>query len=823
MFFSPKRTSLMALLGLLLCTLAAPIAAAADTAKPDSLDRYHQALEVDPNNPTLHYILGLAQLKAGAAKDAIASLRMAYPAYSESIEMHYNMGLAFMQTEDPDSALLYLEQAEDLGALEMPTIFPLANAYFNVGLLYLEQESADEAEALFKKVLTLAPDRVEIHNLLGDMAARKGRIDDAIRSFSAYLAHYPDDQSARDYLYSIHLKQALKLMDEGENVAAKSAFEAAKGVSPESPLTLYYLGFLAYSAGDTKGTIDYLADSYATLPEELKESTRSMLYNSVLQLNETRQFDLALSGITPLIQVQTPRTKDLMLAGNTHLERKEYIAAEQLFEQALSIEPTHPQALINIAIAEEKAVDELFQQGLTAYKKGRFRTALEQFDRVLELQPGEHRSTGYRKKTVAKIASGANRKFKQARQAMTQKDFIQAVAKVNAGLALSPNDSGGLRLRREALRALDEDINNLIEHGFALLQHSDHTAAEAQFNKVIQIDPDNARAINGLDRSRQTRQTEALAAIARGNTALNEGDLEAAKIDFKKAETLSPDLREGVEGRARLKALVATMVAQELQLGRRERSAGNLEQAENHFKSALSLDATPEIKRELDAIIEARDHRAEGLVRAARSAREKQDYKSADRIYRQILAGNPGHPIKEEFNELQKEIADALTDRLTTARKALTAGDHQKSIKLFRTALDLDPTNNDALQGLKSGREQIKSAITQRLQTGANAFQQGELEIAAGEYRKVLQLDPYQGEARAALDRIASLKQTGIRPGDENRLYLQGIELYTQGKYAEAIRAWQQVLQLDANHNKARLNIDKAKRKLQSIKEFQSG
>ena len=73
------------------------------------------------------------------------------------------------------------------------------------------------------------------------------------------------------------------------------------------------------------------------------------------------------------------------------------------------------------------------------------------------------------------------------------------------------------------------------------------------------------------------------------------------------------------------------------------------------------------------------------------------------------------------------------------------------------------------------------------------------------------------------MSKITNLEQTGIRPGDENRLYLQGIELYTQGKYSEAIQTWKKVLQLDSDHNKARMNIEKAKRKQQSIREFQSG
>jgi predicted Zn-dependent protease len=92
------------LLGIVSCflfsTLLIPFVFATETANPASLDRYQQALNVDPDNPTLHYILGLAQLKSGKAENAIQSLRTAYPADTRSIEMQLNLAEAFLQTID---------------------------------------------------------------------------------------------------------------------------------------------------------------------------------------------------------------------------------------------------------------------------------------------------------------------------------------------------------------------------------------------------------------------------------------------------------------------------------------------------------------------------------------------------------------------------------------------------------------------------------------------------------------------------------------------------------------------------------------------------
>jgi tetratricopeptide (TPR) repeat protein len=45
--------------------------------------------------------------------------------------------------------------------------------------------------------------------------------------------------------------------------------------------------------------------------------------------------------------------------------------------------------------------------------------------------------------------------------------------------------------------------------------------------------------------------------------------------------------------------------------------------------------------------------------------------------------------------------------------------------------------------------------------------------------------------------------------------YLRGIVSYTDGKYEEAIKSWKKVLELDPKHEKAIMNIDKAKRMIE--------
>jgi tetratricopeptide (TPR) repeat protein len=808
---------------LLLHTLLVTVIFAAQPDNKIPLDRYQQALRVDPDNPTLHYMLGLAQLKNSQTKDAITSFRTAYPAYVDSIEMQINLGRAFSQIDDPDSAMLYLEQAEALGAMKQQNGFLLINAYYKVGLTYFDREAYDEAYSLFKHILTLDPDRIEIYRLLGDIAAKLGKKDESIAHFSRYLKQYPDDQAVQEYLYSIYFTDATQLQEHGDLTGAKEAFENARAISPGSPLIHYALGALAYDSNDPSMTIQHLKNAYTSVPLELKENTRSMLYNSVIKSLETKNLDLALAGISALITASDVRTKDLMLAGGIYLERQEFRAALKIFDRVLSREPTNTQATINRTVAEENVVDEFFREGLTAYKAERFAEAVSFFDDALAIYPDEKRSKKYRKLALEKKETDAIRLFKAAQESLNKKDYLTAVTAANKGLALAPHDTMGLRIRHKGLQQLKAELNQMVKNGLDLLQRSDFSAAEAQFKKALEIDPENRDAKLGLTKSKQQRQASARVKIAEAKFALDEGNLKAAEQSISAAEKISPELSDITRERVRFNALIASRVAEELLLGRGARSAGDLDKAVEHFTKVLELTDNPDIRQEFNSILDARAKLAEGSLQAARTARENRKFKTAMNIYSDILKINPQHPAKSELRELRLEINSVLVSHLKRARQKSKQGDYRSALTFYRQALDLDPASKEAQQELLRLRKQMNVDLAAHLETGQTAFKSGDLKKSATAYEKVLELDPYHAEAKAKLTKIANLEQTGIRPGDENRLYLQGIEFYTIGKYSEAIDAWEKVLQLTPMNNKARMNIEKAKRKLQSIQEFNRG
>jgi tetratricopeptide (TPR) repeat protein len=91
-----------------------------------------------------------------------------------------DVALALAETGDRDGATQVLERAIHAAPLSAP-------AYFALALLDVDSHRHDEAEALLRKVLYLAPDFAEAHYRLGLLLARRGDLVGGRRSLLSAL------------------------------------------------------------------------------------------------------------------------------------------------------------------------------------------------------------------------------------------------------------------------------------------------------------------------------------------------------------------------------------------------------------------------------------------------------------------------------------------------------------------------------------------------------------------------------------------------------------------------------------------------------------
>ena len=225
---------------------------------------YQSLLKENPDDcDALHY-LGLIAFQQGDYADAARLIEQAIKLNGNIPAFHFNLGNAYKQLKQPDSAVDAYRKAAQLDP-------EFLKAYFNLGLALQAQGKLDEAAGHYRKALLIEPDFAEAYNNLGTALQTQGKPDEAIESYRKALALRPDFAEALNNLGNVlredgrldeaveHYHQALVLrpdyadahiglaylsLDFGKFEAAHNALSTALECRPEHPVAWAILASL---------------------------------------------------------------------------------------------------------------------------------------------------------------------------------------------------------------------------------------------------------------------------------------------------------------------------------------------------------------------------------------------------------------------------------------------------------------------------------------------------------------------------------------------------------------------------------------------------
>lgn len=163
----------------------------------------------------------------------------------ESAEIHYNLGLEALRGGRFQEAM---KEADEALALDEA----FADAHLARGLtLEYGFGKLQEAETAYRRALELRPGFSDAHNDLGQLLAKTGRLDEAVREFDAALANmlYKEPWVAR-----CNKGQALYRMGKKEEGLAE--MRSCLQQAPRFCQGWRELGRLLLADGDAKGALD---------------------------------------------------------------------------------------------------------------------------------------------------------------------------------------------------------------------------------------------------------------------------------------------------------------------------------------------------------------------------------------------------------------------------------------------------------------------------------------------------------------------------------------------------------------------------------------
>lgn len=184
--------------------------------------------------------------------------------------------------------------------------------------------------------------------------------------------------------------------------------------------------------------------------------------------------------------------------------------------------------------------------------------------------------------------------------------------------------------------------------------------------------------------------------------------------------------------------------------------------------------------------------------------------------------------------------ADILEGNYREAAGLLEAGKKQEAEAKLRMIVEVDPGFKDARRLLEELRreEEREPLVSERDRRQALALYREGLELYRGErleeavavWRRAVSLDPQLVEARvdlsraetrlrnlrrlASTDRQREEQISGEQRIELRRRYLNGVNLFLDGLYEEAVTEWEQVLKMDPGYENVRVNIQRARRRM---------
>jgi tetratricopeptide (TPR) repeat protein len=391
----------------------------------------------------------------------------------------------------------------------------------------MRQSRAPEAEALFRRALTVSPNDVQAYRGLGKLYGSLGNSQQAIDSYSHAVANAPADIVANVELAVLYQKAG----QYKESVAAAQRVPIAS--RPRRILPVLAADYFATGeAAKVPALIPSLLLHANSEPEVLRDFVTVLLRNGYLD-------DAA--GITETVKPAKPSADHLQTLALVRTAQGKPQEAMALLSQALQLQP--------------KSFELLFDSAGLAAQLNRWNEMIEFLRRADEVRP--NRPDVLRKLSLGLLKTGRRagavavaRRLNSVQPDNPDNEYVLTFALIEADLPEQAEP-----IARKLAAARPDNANSQLLLGIAEFKTGDTAGAKRDLQRCLTIDPHSADAHYYL------------ALMAR-----REGNLDAARAELEEVVRRNPE-----------------HTSAEAELGTLYLQTGNLEQARTVLEQAVKL------------------------------------------------------------------------------------------------------------------------------------------------------------------------------------------------------------------------------------------
>ena len=605
-----------------------------------------------------------------------------------SSDAQFNKGLKYYRAAKYQACLASLHTAVKINAQDDEALLLLGTAYLHLG-------KHDQAIKYLTKTLELVPKNIDASNNLSLVYFKQKRYSEGIKQLQKSLRIDSKNIDALAKLGSIYAKL-------GKFDDAIRTYKYLNKINPQSGkiqerLALLYLKSKKY---------DEIIKLYRQTNKR-QDLNSSLLTNIGLAYYYKGDFEKAVRHLKEAVKKDPGKPEPYYVLGLIAHQQADLDAAISEYKQAVKLRKNYPAAVNQLAIAYED--------------KGEYHKALYYYQLNLKLRPNDREAKREYKAVKSKAVDYYLRKGSKA---YFQQDYTKALRYWKRVLKLNPNNTNAKKFIKTAKKKLAAKLKLGNDRADAFYQKKLFPDARLAWNEVLQLDAENKRARDGLEKVKLRKQKRVEMQTAKVPKRVNRSNVQAALKDFKGTLKTEPEKS------------TSRQYVNSISTGQKNRS-------EQSYRKGIDLFSKDKLREAIVCLEQALevDSDNQGITNLLYKARMR---------------------LRENIKALRSrgiELANA--GRLPEAKEK------------FDLILKLDPDNAEARKYLSeingSGVQAVvsKEKIRKFYFDGVSFYLEGKNRKAIEVWQKILLLDPENVEAKNSIVKaemeLKEMEKRGIR------------------------------------------------------------
>lgn len=794
------------------------------------IQRYRNALKLNPANSETRFQLGIALLREKRYADALAELTALSNAVPDNADIRYYLGMAYAGVGELDKAFEAYEAVALVTAGAAKKTYEMDKAFYNLGIAHQKAEDMAGALKAYKRSVEIAPEQTLAYCRMGEVLFNIKNYNESLILLQKCDDRSPGDPQTKRNIVSVRLAKGLELINEKKYTEALTEFRKVAEIDPGNERAVYFQGYLYYQVAEYKQALETLSRLRTTESPDIYTNLPALLQNIAVELQSREDWATAALALQQAVIYRKDDADIHYLIGYNFMKQENYPAAQQEIKEALRFNPTHSSSTLALAIISEKMIEEHLFKGEAALVSADYEDADKEFKTALELDPTNARAisgkqtvddklSAVRAQAAEKLERNISDGLASAEKNMRVEKYKEALAAYRYVLAFDPENEDALQGVKASEGFIREKLAKHIQTGDAFAEVFKYNLAIKEYRAALSYASDDT-----LAKSRLSTAEFRLGSLI--NPFLDEASekesqmylAEAAKA-YEGALAYDPENTTALEGKKRAEDNLVSIFNERLTSGKRALLDRDYVTAAKDLAIALRLKPDDEDAKDgLAKAAEWMDKTIASKIKAADKAFHDGKFSEAATGYEEVIALDQNNfNAQEGLQNIKRHVADELSKKLATAEAAYHQGQYYRAYLEYGEALQLDKNNADARAMRLQSRQKLDESTAPVLKRAMDAASRGDNDNALIDFKKVLNADPSNETAKRYLSTIDKSKVMKSISGKIDKLYLTGVDLYTRGKYVEAIKAWEELLALDPSYEKAARNIKKAKRKLEGV------